>query len=41
MHGKMMYQSLLISNLIEHAVKYHSDIPIMSREENSQIIATN
>ncbi|MEG0344180.1 MAG: long-chain fatty acid--CoA ligase [Acinetobacter sp.] len=41
MHGKMMHQSLLISNLIEHAAKYHSDTPIFSREVNGQITTTN
>ena len=28
MFGKMMHQSLLISNLIEHAAKYHADTSI-------------
>lgn len=41
MFGKMMHQSLLISNLIEHAAKYHSDTAIISREVNSQITTTN
>ncbi|MEF9958153.1 MAG: long-chain fatty acid--CoA ligase [Acinetobacter sp.] len=41
MHGKMMHQTLLISNLIEHAAKYHSDTAIISREVNGQITTTN
>lgn len=41
MFGKMMHQSLLISNLIEHAAKYHSDTPIISREVSGQITTTN
>ena len=41
MFGKMMHQSLLISNLIEHAAKYHADTSIISRELNGQITTTN
>lgn len=41
MFGKMMHQSLLISNLIEHAAKYHADTPIISREVTGQITTTN
>ncbi|MEG0342438.1 MAG: long-chain fatty acid--CoA ligase [Acinetobacter sp.] len=41
MHGKMMHQPLLISNLIEHAANYHSDTAIISREVNGQILTTN
>mgnify|MGYP003408653129 CR=1 FL=1 len=41
MFGKMMHQSLLISNLIEHAAKYHADTSIFSREVNGQITTTN
>jgi len=41
MFGKMMHQSLLISNLIEHAAKYHADTSIISREVNGQITTTN
>lgn len=41
MLGKMMHQSLLISQLIEHAAKYHSDTTILSRELNGQMTTTN
>ncbi|WP_111894450.1 long-chain-fatty-acid--CoA ligase [Acinetobacter sp. MB5] len=41
MLGNMMQQPLLISHLIEHAAKYHADTPIISRENNGQIITTN
>lgn len=41
MFGKMMHQSLLISNLLEHAARYHSDTSIISREVNGQITTTN
>lgn len=41
MFGKMMHQSLLISNLIEHAAKYHADTSIFSREVTGQITTTN
>ncbi len=37
----MMHQSLLISNLIEHAAKYHSDTAVISREVSGQITTTN
>jgi fatty-acyl-CoA synthase len=32
MLGKMMYQPLLISGLIEHAAKYHGDTAVLSKE---------
>ena len=41
MFGKMMHQPLLISNLIGHAAKYHSDTSIISREVSGQITTTN
>ncbi|MEG0343215.1 MAG: long-chain fatty acid--CoA ligase [Acinetobacter sp.] len=41
MHGKMMHQALLISNLIEHAANYHGDTAIISREVNGQITTSN
>lgn len=37
----MMHQSLLISNLIEHAAKYHADTAVISREVSGQITTTN
>lgn len=37
MLGKMMYQPLLISSLIEHAAKYHGDTTILSKEVDGQI----
>ncbi len=41
MFGKMMHQSLLISNLIEHAAKYRYDTSIFSREVNWSMTTTN
>ena len=41
MFGKMMHQSLLISNLIEHAATYHADTSIFSREVTGQMTTTN
>lgn len=41
MFGKMMHQSLLISNLIEHAAKYHADTSIFSCEVTGQMTTTN
>lgn len=41
MFGKMMHQSLLISNLIEHAAKYHADTSIFSREVTGHMTTTN
>lgn len=32
MLGKMMYQPLLISSLIEHAARYHGDTAVLSKE---------
>ena len=32
MLGKMMYQPLLISGLIEHAARYHGDTAVLSKE---------
>lgn len=37
MLGKMMYQPLLISSLIEHAAQYHGDTAIFSKEVNSEM----
>lgn len=37
MLGKMMYQPLLISGLIEHAAKYHGDTTVLSKEVDGQI----
>ena len=41
MFGKMMHQPLLISNLLEHAAKYHSDTSVISREINGQVTVKN
>lgn len=41
MLGKMMFQPLLISDLIEHAAQYHSDTPIISKCTDGRIIETN
>lgn len=37
MLGKMMYQPLLISSLIEHAAQYHGDTAIFSKEVNGEM----
>ncbi|MBP3945312.1 long-chain-fatty-acid--CoA ligase [Psychrobacter sp. K31L] len=37
MLGKMMYQPLLISSLIEHAAQYHGDTAILSKEVNGEM----
>jgi acyl-CoA synthetase (AMP-forming)/AMP-acid ligase II len=41
MLGSMMKQELLISSLIEHAGKYHSDTEIISRETDGSLHSTN
>jgi 3-(methylthio)propionyl---CoA ligase len=41
MLGQMMFQPLLISELIEHAAQYHADTAIISKSTNGEIIETN
>lgn len=41
MQGRMMFQPLLISNLIEHAARYHGDTPIISKNTDGTITQTN
>jgi fatty-acyl-CoA synthase len=41
MLGSMMKQNLLISDLIEHAGKYHADTAIISRETTGDLNTTN
>ncbi len=41
MLGKMMYQPLLISGLIEHAARYHGDTAVLSKEVDGQMTHTN
>lgn len=41
MHGRMMFQPLLISSLIEHAAEYHADTIIISKNTNGHITETN
>lgn len=41
MLGKMMFQPLLISDLIDHAARYHADTPIISKSTNGEIIHSN
>lgn len=41
MLGSMMNRSLLISDLIEHAGKFHADTAIVSRETTGEITTTN
>lgn len=37
MLGKMMYQPLLLSSLLEHAAQYHGDTAILSKEVDGQM----
>lgn len=37
MLGKMMYQPLLLSGLLEHAAQYHGDTAILSKEVNAEM----
>lgn len=37
MLGKMMYQPLLLSGLIEHAAQYHGDTAVLSKEVDGRI----
>lgn len=41
MHGRMMFQPLLISDLLEHAAQYHADTPIYSKNTNGQMYETH
>ncbi|WP_435979006.1 long-chain fatty acid--CoA ligase [Psychrobacter sp. DM4] len=41
MLGKMMYQPLLISSLIEHAAQYHSDTAVYSKEVDGTMTKSN
>ena len=41
MHGRMMFQPLLISSLLEHAATYHKDTPIISKNTNGTMFETN
>lgn len=41
MQGRMMQQPLLISSLIEHATRYHSDTAIISKNTDGTITTTN
>lgn len=41
MLGRMMFQPLLISNLIDHAERYHADTAIISKNTDGSITETN
>lgn len=41
MQGNMMFQPLLISNLIVHAARYHGDTAIISKNTDGTITTTN
>ena len=41
MLGRMMFQPLLISNLINHAERYHADTAIISKNTDGSITETN
>ena len=41
MLGRMMYQPLLISSLIEHAARYHGDTPIISKNTDGSMSSTD
>ena len=41
MQGRMMFQSLLISSLLKHAARYHSDTEIISKNTDGTITKTD
>lgn len=41
MYGKMMFQPLLVSSLLEHAATYHKDAAIISKNTDGTIYKTN
>ena len=41
MLGQMMFQPLLISDLIDHAARYHADTAIISKSTNGEIVHSN
>lgn len=41
MHGRMMFQPLLISDLLVHAAQYHGDTAIISKNTNGTLFETN
>lgn len=41
MHGRMMFQPLLISSLIEHAARYHGDTAIISKNTDGSMVNTD
>lgn len=41
MHGRMMFQPLLISDLLEHAANYHRDTPIYSKNTDGTMHETH
>ena len=41
MQGRMMFQPLLISDLLEHAAQYHADTAIISKNTNGHMFETN
>ncbi|WOE40272.1 long-chain fatty acid--CoA ligase [Acinetobacter chinensis] len=41
MHGRMMFQPLLISNLLDHAARYHGDTAIISKNTDGSISKTD
>ena len=38
MLGRMMFQPLLISNLIDHAERYHADTAIISKKIQTAVL---
>ena len=41
MHGRMMFQPLLISSLLEHAAEFHKDTLIVSKNTDGSLYETN
>lgn len=41
MHGRMMFQPLLISSLLDHAAQYHHDTKIVSKNTDGSMVETD
>lgn len=41
MHGRMMFQPLLVSSLLEHAASYHSDTAVISKNTDGSMYETH
>ncbi|TCM68315.1 methylmercaptopropionate CoA ligase [Acinetobacter calcoaceticus] len=41
MHGRMMFQPLLISSVIEHAARYHGDTAVISKNTDGSMVTSD